>query len=823
MVKEIKIGGLEPNSTYRVTFRYVAQIQYSVYDEHGHVAAGWFNTKFFRHDGAEIGGHAQVSGTFSLTGSTGESDFLTFNVELWAEADGGDLYGYDIAVIDVVASIEVYSIEKTEDGDDGGGGGGGGGDNAKYSELNVRSKDEYGHVIYHIPINVSGYWEGTYTTPFIISRKSTTDSSFFVVLTAPLKYVTSNRVRHFINWSLRPEWTYKAKWYENNTIQVFVPNDAEYVATVYYTRFYFWYRLKVESNIPVLISYEGNVGSGSEYTNFTLYRESPVDDGLTVVLSAPSQVFYNGTVWVFDKWMYKIPEHREWREKYENPGEFSCPSRVANKGLVVAVYKQSAKLIVESYPVKNVPISIWYGDSCFQNYTDFVLEGLKDGIIISLKAPDLFVVDGEKYSFSHWLVNGEEIENELVEVVVEKITRAVVFYSKEDGGNGGSARLEGEWLIPGESVNITLPYSGIYTIKVTPHFNIERKLKALVVARDMSEYSYINLDNLTLLVRKPFIPQRSSMHISVKDLRKYPEVISGRFKGWYFLGASAWTPSIENSCAKQCDEVFDKEKWTTYAVYNLTITWYNNTRTRRGHSERGKGRPITWSKTIVVSSLNFTLWCFYDRYGVYVVWEAYYRYLPPRELNLSPEPPHQDTWFTLEEGDSIVFAQKLGKGYKFYGVRNGSVFCDIYIPYKQLIQRYGLRQTMLKARVRWSGPLGSPVNVVPFSEEKDIYIVPVGMKLLEIREKPLHLVFKWTLLNETALPRYSWLCPCVKVDVLTEWDGRIYEDAGVKSKHDYTLYIVDLDVDITWPRRITVFFVHSRTKNLLLVVPSVRL
>ncbi|RLE66480.1 MAG: hypothetical protein DRJ38_01595 [Thermoprotei archaeon] len=827
-VKNIKIEGLEPNSTYKVTFNYIAQVQYSVYSENGYVAAGWFNTRFLHRNGVQLDKRETVSGTFSMTGYTGASNFLIFEVELWAEADGGELYSYDVAVIDVIAEVEISSIEKISDdgGDNGGGGGGGGGKKSKYSGLTVKAADQKGHILYHVPINVSGYREGVYKTPFTIFRKSVVDSSFSVVLVAPQKLVFGSKVRYFINWSLKPAWTYRTKWYQNNTIRVFIPDNAEYIATAYYGKRYYWYCLEVKSNIPVLISYEGNIGLGSKYTNFTLYRESPIDDGLTVILKAPEQVSYNGSLWFFDKWVYKIPIYSKEKELYDNIGEFSCPSQVANKGVVIAIYKRTVKLTVESYPIKGIPIQIWHDDLFMVDYTDFVLRNLSIGDIVSLRAPEHFAINDEEYYFSHWLVNGKRVSNELIEVFMTGDKRVVAYYYKKEWGGRREANLKGEWLIPGESINITLPYPGVYTIKVTPYYNISKRLTALVVANNASKYAYIDLDNLTLTTRVPFISKKGSMHVSIRELKNFPVIASGEYKGWYFLGASAWTPSVESSGINLDTIIFDEKHWVTYAVYNITVTWrdFDSFPIRKHYLKVESLNVKTWSKIIVITSLNFTLWSFYDRNGVYIVWEAYYRYLPPPELNLSLEPPHQDVWFTLEHGNDIVISQRLGKGRKYYGVGNGTVFSDAYLPYDYIIEEYGLNHLVFKARVRWSGPLGSPVNIVPFSKEKDIHLVPLCLKLLEIKEKPLHLVFKWTLFNKTPLPAYSRLfCPCVRIDVFTEWDGKLYENVGVKSKYDYTVYIVDLDVDITWPRRITIFFIHSRTKDLVLLVPSVKL
>jgi len=135
----------------------------------------------------------------------------------------------------------------------------------------------------------------------------------------------------------------------------------------------------------------------------------------------------------------------------------------------------------------------------------------------------------------------------------------------------------------------------------------------------------------------------------------------------------------------------------------------------------------------------------------------------------------------------------------------------------------GYEQVILNGRVRWSGPLDTPINIVPYSEEKDIPLVFVGMQLLEYNPSPLHLLFKWTILNDTLLPCYSQYCPCVRIDVLTEWDGVLHANVGVRSKRDPTLYVVDLDVDASWPNRVTVFFVQKTTRNILLVVPPTRL
>ena len=825
-VRPITVDGLEPNSTYRVTFRYVAEVQYSVYSENGYVAAGWFDTRFLRRSGIQIDKRETISGTFSLTGYTGNARILTFEIELWAEADGGELYSYDMAVIDVAAEVEVHSIEKISNDGDNGGGGGGGGKKTKYSGLKVKAANEKGQQLYHVPISVSGYREGTYETPFLIFKKSSVDSSFSVILTAPQKFVFGSKIRYFINWSIRSLSSRQIRWYQNNTISVHVPDSTEYVATAYYGRYYYWYRLEVKSNIPALIKYRGNVGSGSKYTNFTLYRESPIDDGLTVVLEAPEQVFYNGTFWFFDKWIYKIPIYSKEKTLYDNVGKFSCPNQAANKGIVIAVYKRTARLIVESSPIDGVPIQIWYMDKYLVKSTNFILEDLNIGSTVSLQAPGRFLDGNREYLFSYWLVNGKRVNDELIEVLVNGDTKVVAFYSSNDNEVSGRVGTKGEWLIPGESINITLPYPGVYTIKVVPYYNISKGLVALVVAKNASKYAYVDLNDLTLTVKTPFTPKHGSIRISAKELRKYPVVTSGEYKGWYFLGASAWVPDIEDSSTDSYSDSFDNEKSVTYAVYNLTIIWRGSNISKPWECYlKIKPRKVkSWSKTIVITTIDFTVWSFYEREGVYVVWEAYYKYLPPPELNLSPKPPHQDVWFTLEYENNIIISQRLGRGSRYYGVSNNSVFSDAFLSYEYILRKYGLKHLVFKARVRWSGPLGSPVNVVPYSEEKDIPAVPLCMKLLEIEEKPLHLVFKWTLLNKTALPGYSRLfCPCVSIDVLTEWDGKLYENIGVKSEYDYTVYIVDLDIEISWPKRITVYFEHSRTENLILVIPSVRL
>ncbi len=827
-VKLVTVDGLEPNSTYRVTFRYVAEVQYSVYSESGYVAAGWFDTRFLRRSGVQIDKRETISGTFSLTGYTGDARVLTFEIELWAEADGGELYSYDMAVIDVVAEVEVHSVEKIDNGNDNSSGDGGGGKKTKYSGLIVKAANRKGRELYHVPINVSGYREGTYKTPFLISKKSPTDSSFSVTLTAPRKFVFGSKVRYFINWSVTPLSPRRIEWYRNNTINVHVPDNAEYIATAHYSGYYYWYRLEIKSNIPVLIKYSGNVGSGSKYTNFTLYRESAVDDGLTAVLEAPEQVFYNGTFWFFDKWVYRIPIYSKERVLYNNIGEFSCPSQAVNEGIVVAVYKRTARLIVESSPIDDVPIQIWYMGKHLVKYTNFILEDLSIGSTISLRAPGRLFDGNREYLFSHWLVDEKRVNSELIEVLVNEDIKVIAFYSSRGNEIGEGVKTRGEWLTPGESVNITLPYPGVYTIKVIPYYNTSRPLVALVVAKNASKYAYVDLNDLTLMVKTPFTPKHGSVHVSAKELRKYPVVTSGEYEGWYFLGASAWVPDIEDpSVNSHFDDPFDDRRSLTYAVYNLTITWrssLNISKPWERYPKTGPRNVKSWSKTIVITSIDFTVWSFYEREGVYVVWEAYYKYLPPPELNLSPKPPHQDVWFTLEYSNNIVVSQRLGRGSRYYGVNNYSIFSDAFLPYEYILKEYGLKHLVFKARVRWSGPLGSPVNIVPYSEEKDIPVVPLCMKLLEIEEKPLHLVFKWTLLNRTTLPEYSRLfCPCVSIDILTEWNGRLYENVGVKSEYDYTVYIVDLDIDISWPRRITVYFKHSRTENLILVIPSVRI
>ena len=825
--KNIRINNLEPNSTYKIIFRYSADIFYDIGHDAGSVSASWEHpsgwTKIFSFSGRIEGGKASVSSSFSTIVSTKDKSSISLTVRLWAVADGGASNGYDTAEIVVRAFLTISSIEKVDNDDDNDGGGGY--SDRKYSRLNVKAYTEKGGLLYHIPINVSEYKDGTYKTPFYLSKVSNSDSSFTVTLTAPLKYVTPSTVRYFINWSVMksPYSNVLIKWSLNNTIEVYVPNDCIRESRAFYTHKYYWYRMNINSSIPVLISYQSDIGSGVNCTPFTLYKESVDDEGLSAVLQAPYEIFYNETLWIFKFWKYKIPDRRiRWSISSENPKEFSCPRATMNTAIIYAVYERYARIVVESEPIKNVPVSVKYQNFSFINYTDFVIPKIAEGMAIDLEVPEFLSIDGKNYKFSHWLINGKPCYDRRISFNAFGFTRVIALYSLSSGeGEYKVINLGADWLLPGESINITLPYSGNYTFIVDPLYDISANLTALIVSPDMRDYKYVDLSNLSVKAVKPYKPKIGSSLISPDNLTDYPQIITGRFYGWYFLGASAWMPALKSEDYTYFDIVFCEDNWTTYAIYDLSIIWNNYTAQNINSSAKG----IVWKKRIVVTSINFTVEGLFEADKLYIIWKVSYRFMPPPKLNLTLELPHQDIWLTLEKDGDILFAQKLGRGFRFFGISdyNRTVTCDYIVPLDILIEKFGYEQVILNGRVRWSGPLDTPINIVPFSEEKDIPLVFVGMQLLEYNPSPLHLLFKWTILNDTLLPGYSQYCPCVRIDMLTEWDGVLHANVGVRSKRDPTLYVVDLDVDASWPNRVTVFFVQKTTRNILLVVPPTRL
>jgi len=401
------------------------------------------------------------------------------------------------------------------------------------------------------------------------------------------------------------------------------------------------------------------------------------------------------------------------------------------------------------------------------------------------------------------------------------------------------------FYLPGEALNITLHYPGYdgnYTFISSQIYNITLEpLVAYILNPDTWDTAYVSFDymNVSMLYNFSVIREKCYRRskiggyvlvINNETLKYLPKVTYISYNGskypeyryWVLLAISAWQP-YKNLYL----DGFDDSTFTTYAVYNLTSIWHNWTAVklyRQGMLPENASLGIIWYQPIVVSSLNITVWGYYDREGVYIVWETWYRYLPPAELNISMELPHQDLWFTLEANNTILFQQFLAKGSRFYGPSmNGTVLSDYYVKHEWFLDKWWIKQVNTVAKVRWSFPMGGIGPRVYKSEEKVIPIVSLAMSLIGIREDPLWLKLKWKPLNESSLPGYCRYCPCIRIDVLTEWDGKIWENVQIKDGNDPTIWYVELPVSKKWPRHITLYVIQRHTMNLIFYILPTRL
>ena len=375
----------------------------------------------------------------------------------------------------------------------------------------------------------------------------------------------------------------------------------------------------------------------------------------------------------------------------------------------------------------------------------------------------------------------------------------------------------GGWAfyLPGEGVWTPLydegyGMAGEWSITVEPAYPGVEPLVAHLYNPDTGEAAYAPLASLR--VSMPYnwsevkglctrrVRAGEVLELNESTLQYLPRVVGpAEYGGWVFLGLVAWDP-LKRGYADGF-----LANGTTVAVYNVTFTW------------RSETHVIRVFRPVVVSTLKLRLLAFYDREGAAIVWAASYAYLPPPPLasawNLTLEPPHQDLYFTLENGSRMILTAPAGGG-SYGGARGVELWASTRVGHDDLLELLHGRYAVLTARVRWMYPQGGVGECVYGAGNLTVEFVPLTLTVLDLGESPLRLKLRVDLwldayrgveLSSPPGGRWSWLC---RVDVLVyneSW-SRMFEDVGaLVGGPPSPVYEVSLGVDAGWPTRFNVY------------------